>query len=115
MWQVELYEKENGEKPVATFIKSLDLKLRLSTVALIDKLEILGNNITEPFSKHIKDGVFELRIKQSTNIARVFYFFQVGKKIILTNGFVKKTQKTPKTELTKALEYKKDYEQRSKV
>ena len=58
------------------------------------------------------DGIFELRTKQGSNITRIFYFFFVGKKAIITNGFVKKTQKTPKVEIELAKKYKADYERR---
>lgn len=50
----------------------------------------------EPYSKHLDDGIFELRCKFGSDITRVLYFFYYEGKIILTNGFVKKTQKTPK-------------------
>lgn len=62
-----------------------------------------------PYSEHLQNGIFELRAKVSSNTTRVLYFFYVNKKIILTNGFVKKTQKTPKKELLTAMKYKKDY------
>lgn len=58
----------------------------------------------------MKDGIYELRSRSADVISRVFYFFFVGDKIILTNAFVKKTQKTPPRELQKAKRYKKDYE-----
>jgi phage-related protein len=54
-------------------------------------------------------------MKQSTNIARVFYFFFVGSKIIATHGFVKKTRKTPKSEIERALRYKGEYERREQA
>ena len=53
-----------------------------------------------------KDG------KQGSNITRVLYFFYIGKKIIATNGFVKKTQKTPKEEIQLAKERRKDFIER---
>ena len=58
------------------------------------------------------DDIFELRIKFAKDISRIFYFFWSEKKIILTNGFVKKSQKTPKNELDKAKKYKEDYKRR---
>ena len=67
-----------------------------------------------PHARPMGDGIYELRSQESSNIARVFYFFIVGNKIILTHGFVKKTQKTPPGELEKARRYKKDYEERKK-
>ncbi len=48
-------------------------------------------------------GLYEARIKLSSNIWRVFCFFDQGKLVILFNGFVKKTQKTPKKEIDKAI------------
>ena len=60
-------------------------------------LETDGNNIREPYSKFLGDGIYEVRVQQVNNIARVLYFFVVNKKIILTKGFIKKSQKTPKS------------------
>ncbi|MEY4962996.1 MAG: hypothetical protein RLZZ323_315 [Bacteroidota bacterium] len=50
------------------------------------------------------NGLYEARIRLGTNIWRVFCFFDEGKLVILLNGFQKKTQKTPKTEIAKALQ-----------
>ena len=60
-------------------------------------LETDGNNIREPYSKFLGDGIYEVRVQQVNNITRVLYFLVVNKKIILTNGFIKKSQKTPKS------------------
>ena len=65
--------------------------------------------LREPYSKHIEDGIFELRAKIGTDISRVMYFFYSGKKIIITNGFIKKSQKTPRKEIMKAKAYREDY------
>ena len=79
---------------------------------MLELLELKGNELREPYSKYLTDGIFELRVKQGSDISRVLYFFVVGRKIILTNGFRKKTQKTPQTEIDLALKYKTEYEQR---
>lgn len=50
--------------------------------------------------------------KVGSDISRVLYFFVIGKKVILTNGFIKKTQKTPKNEIERAKEYRADYLER---
>ncbi|MBW8244256.1 type II toxin-antitoxin system RelE/ParE family toxin [Muricauda oceani] len=55
------------------------------------------------------DGLFEARIKLGSNIWRVFCFFDKGKLVILLNGFTKKTQKTPKKEIDKAVRLMKEY------
>lgn len=99
MFDVEYFKEDDGSYPVEDFILSLDIKMRAKVFRTLELLEYKGNYLREPFSKHLSDGIFELRVKQSSNIVRVLYFFVVGKRIILTNGFVKKTQKTPQVEI----------------
>ena len=62
----------------------------------------------------MEDGIFELRCKVGSNITRVLYFFYYQGKIILTNGFVKKVQKTPRKEISIAKTYRADYVERVK-
>lgn len=50
-----------------------------------------------------------MRAKVGSDISRVLYFFVIGKQIILTNGFIKKTQKTPKSEIELAKKYRNEY------
>jgi phage-related protein len=57
------------------------------------------------------EGLYEIRVKQGSDIFRIFCFFDEGKLIVLANGFQKKTQKTPKSEIEKAVKIKKEYEQ----
>ena len=54
-------------------------------------------------------GLFEIRVEVGSNIYRVFSFFDEGKLIFLINGFIKKTQKTPKSEIELAEKLKKQY------
>ncbi|MFT3904387.1 MAG: type II toxin-antitoxin system RelE/ParE family toxin [Niabella sp.] len=58
----------------------------------------------------VTDGLYEIRVKVGSDIFRIFCFFDEGKIVVLANGFQKKTQKTPKTEIEKALKIKKEYE-----
>ena len=60
-------------------------------------------------SKALEDGLFELRVLDRSNTYRLIYFFVIGEKIIVTNGFTKKTQKTPKNEIELAKKYREDY------
>ena len=62
--------------------------------------------------KNLGDGIFELRTIQGNNVVRNLYFFIIGKKIIITHGFRKKTQKTPPEEIAKAKNYREDYKKR---
>ena len=112
MFDVDYYELPSGEKPVEQFIDSLDLKMRVKALGSIDILAEFGITLREPYSKAIGNGLFELRIKFAGDITRIFYFFVVDNRIILTNGFVKKTRKTPPSEVALAMKYKADYEGR---
>jgi phage-related protein len=114
MFDVEYYELPNGDKPVKIFLDSLNTKMRVKALGSIGILAEFGNKLREPYSKAMGDGLFELRIKFASDITRIFYFFVVENKIILTNGFVKKTQKTPRNEIALAKKYKADYEGREK-
>lgn len=111
-FEVVLYEKENGECPVEEFITSLDMKMQAKMIGLLELLEEKGNQLREPYSKSIDDGIFELRCKVGNNITRILYFFYYEGKIVLTNGFVKKTQKTPAEEIKLAKERRSDFKER---
>ena len=112
MFEVDFYRLPNGEAPVETFLDSLDIKMRNKALYSLSILEEFGNQLKEPYSKAMGDGIFELRVSFANDITRIFYFFCVGRRIILTNGFIKKTQKTPRNMIELAKSYKKDYENR---
>ena len=112
---VEYYELENGTCPVEKFILKQDNKMQAKIFKNLELLEIRENELREPFSKHIEDGIFEIRNKVGNDITGIFYFFVIGQKIILTNGFIKKTQKTPKAEIALAKKYRNDYLNREEI
>ena len=68
--------------------------------------------VPEKYFKHIEGtkGLYEVRVEQGSNIYRIFTFFDAGNLVVLGNGFQKKTQKTPKQEIIKALKIKEAYE-----
>lgn len=113
MFEIEFYRLPSGEAPIQTFLDSLDNRMRAKALYGISILEEYGNRLREPYSKPVGDGLFELRVKFASDISRIFYFFVVGNRIVLTNGFIKKTMRTPKSELTLARKYKADYEERT--
>ncbi|HBZ65356.1 MAG TPA: addiction module toxin RelE [Bacteroidales bacterium] len=82
------------------------------TIQLIEELE----RVPESFLKQIEstNGLYEIRIKLVRDIFRIFCFFDQGKLIILINGFQKKTQKTPKKEIDKALKIMEVYKNENK-
>lgn len=108
-FKVEFYETKNGQVPVADFLESLDRRMQAHALHMITLLAHNGNTLRPPDSRYLTDGIFELRIRSGSDISRILYFFQIGQKIILTNGFIKKTQKTPRREIELARQYKNDY------
>lgn len=107
--KIEYYALPNGRKPAKEYIDSLDKGLQSKTVRTIGMLSAFGNMLGEPESKHLEDGIFELRTTMGNNASRVLYFFCVGGTAVLTHGFAKKAQKTPRREIEKAKRYRKDY------
>lgn len=61
------------------------------------------------FVKYIEDGIYELRTEFEGNIFRTFFIFDKGNLVVLFNGFQKKTQKTPQSEIEKAKRIKEEY------
>ena len=78
------------------------------TFDLIEELQ----RIPETYFKNIADtdGLYEIRIQLGSDIFRIFCFFDQGQLVVLANGYQKKSQKTPKQEIEKALKIKKEYE-----
>lgn len=111
-YTVEFYETEKGENPSLDFINTLEVKLRAKVFRDLKLLEEKGNELRLPYSENLGDGIFELRTIQGNNIVRNLYFFIIGKKIIITHGFRKKTQKTSPEEIAKAKNYREDYKKR---
>lgn len=112
-YTVEFYVKENGVEPVKDFITTLEPKMIAKILRIIDLLEENGTLLNMPYSKHLEDGIYEIRAKVGSDISRILYFFISGKRIILTNGFVKKTQKTPRVEIEKAKSFREDFFRRN--
>ena len=111
-WDVEYYVTSSGKVPAKDFIESLPVRLKAKVFRDIGLLEEFGTEVKMPYSKHLKEGVHELRVRLGNDRSRMLYFFFRDQKIVLTNGFIKKTQKVPPAELEKALRYKADHERR---
>ena len=97
-YQIEYFSPDLQEQ-----ILSLPDTLAARYIVLTRRMVALGPNLGEPHTKAMGEGLFELRLKGAEGIARVFYCTIVGKRIFMLHAYVKKTQKTPKSELQLAI------------
>ncbi len=111
-WEVEYYSTPTGKESAKDFIESLPVKLKAKVFRDILLLEEFGAGLTMPHAKHLQEGIYELRVRLGNDRSRILYFFFSNREIFLTNGFIKKTRKTPPGELEKAIRYKADHERR---
>jgi phage-related protein len=93
------------------FFSKQSKKVKAKIVWTFDLVEDL-QRVPETYLKHIEntDGLYEIRVQLGSDIFRIFCFFDKGKLVVLANGFQKKTQKTTKKEIEKALKIKAEYE-----
>lgn len=108
-FKVQYYIKSNGEIPVLEFLDKLDKKMSAKMIRNIKLLEDNGNHLSMPYSESLSKGLFQLRAQSAGDISRIIYFFYHDNIIILTNGFIKKTNKTPVKHLLIAKKYKEEY------
>ncbi len=109
-YKVYYYQNsQNNRIPVLEYIGKLSSKETAKVFKYIDFLRDNKGVLDEPYSRYIKDKIRELRVDFSRNKHRIFYITVIGKKIILLHSFLKKTAKTPKREINKALDNFKDY------
>jgi phage-related protein len=85
-------------------------KVKDKIIWTFDLIELI-DRVPETYHKHLEgtDKLFEIRVQSGNNIFRIFCFFDEGNLVVLTNGFQKKTQKTPKQEIEKAEKIKNEY------
>lgn len=106
------FTTDSGRVPVEEFIDTLNSRSRQKFFGVIGLLEEFGRRLPEPHAKYIGDEIYELRFQCIDGHVRIMYFFFAGEKIILTNGFVKKSWKVPEKELETALERRRMYLER---
>jgi phage-related protein len=96
------------------FLKQRD-KIKDKIIWTFDLIEEI-QRVPETYLKYIEntDGLYEIRVQSGKDIFRIFCFFDKGQLVVLANGFQKKTKKTPKQEIGKALKIKEEYENEKK-
>lgn len=116
MYSIKFYKDKNGNEPLKEYIKRLgnknDKNSRVNFNKIRDYIKILGKYGTvvgEPFVRHIKGEIWELRPLRN----RILFFAYDGNSFILLSHFIKKTQKTPIIEIEKAQRLMNEYKERS--
>ena len=114
MREILFYKTESGECPVDNFLNSLSPTQAQKVTWVMQVVEELDKVPTTYLKKLTNtDDIWEIRVQVGSNIFRFLGFFEKGNFIVLTNGFQKKTQKTPKSEITLSEQRKQDYLARS--
>ena len=108
MYRCFYFEAGQEPSPVEEFIDGMDEQAQRKFVYKRSLLEDLGPRLMEPHAKSLGSGIFELRFAGRDSDFRILCFFD-GDKVIFTNAFKKKTQKTPKNEVEVALGQRRAY------
>ena len=106
---VNFYKTSNSKCPVIDFLDSLNGKTAQKITWVLKLIEETQKVPKEYFKKLSPYDICEVRISFSGNKYRILSFLYDNSQLILTHGFIKKTQKTPKNEIDKALAYKEEF------
>lgn len=101
-WDLRFYRQERGDEPVRDFLRALPKAARMEAGAALTDLEEQGSQLRRPGADYLRDGIYELRFRSERVEYRILYFFDRSE-IVLMNAFVKKTRKTPATEIERAI------------
>lgn len=111
IFTIEFYVKHSGDAPAEVWLESQSEALQAKFAALFAWMGEQGRIANERKFKHLtaSDQIFEFKADNG----RILCFFFFGKRIILTHGFLKKGDKTPKGEIARAETLKKEFESRT--
>jgi len=105
---IKFYKKQNKRSPVEEFLDSLNAKQAKKVTWVLQLIEELDKTPRQYFKKLVNtDDIWEVRVRIGNDAIRLMGFIDEGTFIILTNGFMKKSQKTPKVEIALAEKRKK--------
>lgn len=93
-WKIEFYNSSIEEA-----ILEMPSKIQARMLKLLDLVEKHGANLGSPHTEPIGDGLFEIRAKAQEGIGRSLYCYMKGPHIMVLHAFIKKTNKTPKSDL----------------
>lgn len=107
--EVRIYCEADGESPVVTWLDSLQDKTKIKCLVKIEQLRNEGHELRRPAADYLEDGIYELRITHSGNQYRILYFFDGDIAVVLSNAFIKKSDKVPLNEIKKAINHRVRY------
>ena len=108
-WEVVFYSLPSGNQPVLSWLGDQGPEVKASFARLFDLLEEKGTAVGMPHVKPMGMKLYELRVHDKNGIYRTLYFAATGQRFVMVHSFHKKTQKTPKQELEKALKRMNDF------
>lgn len=117
-YKIVFWQDKNGYSEAQDYImelknksvKSKDARIKLNKIVeYMEMLESYGTELGEPYIKHIDCEIFELRPLRD----RFFFFSKQENRYVILNHFVKRTQKTPRREIEKAIRLMKDFNERN--
>ena len=115
MWTINFYRQPNGQSQIEEFLDSLTGKQAQKVLWVLEVIEELEVVPRQYFKKLVdSEGIWEVRVQFANDIFRLLGFIDGGSLLILTNGFAKKTQKTPPQEIALAIRRKNEYLARRK-
>jgi phage-related protein len=98
-WRVEILDET-----VAAEIAALPADMQARFIRLAERIASAGlESLSEPHVKHLEGKLWELRLTGRDGIARALYITAIGRRVVVVRAFVKKTQKTPRAEIERAL------------
>lgn len=109
--EFEPLRRTDGSSEFEEFLAGLPRKDRIKLIAVLAKTEEYGLQVAieQQWVKKLRDGIFELRSRQGSDIQRALYFHKSGNEYIITHGFTKKSDRTPQKEIDKAQRLMKEF------
>jgi phage-related protein len=112
--EIVFYRNESGSSPIEKFIANLNDHEKIEIAAHLDALRQLGLEARRPLVDYLEDGIYELRIRLVKKQIRILYFFFQRDKIVVTDGFIKKSKNPYPKEIKKAKKFREDFTRRYK-
>lgn len=103
-WKVEILNET-----VAAEISALPADMQARFLRIAERISQVGlQNLGEPHIKHLEGKLWEIRLTGRDGIARALYVAAKGRRLVVVRAFVKKTQRTPRTEIELAFQRAKE-------